>query len=381
MMFYVNSHPIFEVNAMPDPRVTKLAKVLVHYSMSLKEGDLFQLRTHPAAQDLTLAVFEEAIKAGAHTFIQTTVPGAEELYFKYASDAQLDFINPARRLFVEKYDASLTIWAEDNTRHLAGINPERLARASKAAADLNKHFLERSARGEMRWCLTAYPNNAMAQEADMSLADYTEFVFAAGMLNDEDPVAFWKAEGERQKKIENWMRGKDKVVLKGSSIDLKMSIKDRVFVRCDGKLNFPDGEIFTGPVEDSVEGWVRFKYPAIEYGQEVTDIELWFEKGKVVKETATKNQELLTSQLNTDAGARFLGEFGIGTNYGIPKFTKNMLFDEKLGGTIHLALGAGYPESGSKNDSGIHWDMLCDMNDAEITVDGELFYKNGKPVI
>ena len=200
----------------------------------------------------------------------------------------------------------------------------------------------------------------------MSLADYTEFVYNACMINDPDPVAFWKAEGEKQKKLVNWLRGKDKVVLKGSSIDLRLSIKDRVFIPCDGKLNFPDGEIFTGPVEDSVEGWVRFRYPAIEYGQEVTDIELWFEKGKVVKETATKNQELLTSQLNTDPGARILGEFGIGTNYGIPKFTKNMLFDEKLGGTIHLAVGSGYPESGSKNESGIHWDMLCDMNDAEI---------------
>jgi aminopeptidase len=157
-----------------------------------------------------------------------------------------------------------------------------------------------------------------------------------------------------------------------------MSIKERQFMPCCGHENFPDGEIFTGPVEDSVNGWVRFKYPAIEYGQEVTDIELWFENGRVVKETASKNQEMLTSMLDTDPGARFLGEWGIGTNYGIQRFTKNMLFDEKMGGTIHLAVGAGYPETGSKNESGIHWDMLCDMADAEIQVDGETFYKNGK---
>ena len=215
----------------------------------------------------------------------------------------------------------------------------------------------------------------------MSLLDYQDFVYGAGLLNEPDPVAAWIKEGKRQWELINWLSGKDQITIKGEYIDLSLSIRDRKFKEADGKYNFPDGEIFTGPVEDSVEGWVRFKYPAIEYGQEVTDIELWFEKGKIVKETATKNQELLTSQLNTDAGARYLGEFGIGTNYGIPKFTKNMLFDEKLGGTIHLAAGAGYPESGSKNDSGIHWDMLCDMNDAEITVDGELFYKNGKPVI
>lgn len=366
---------------MPDPRVTKLAQVLVRYSLALKEGDLFHLRTHPIAQELSLAVMEEAVKAGANVFIQNSLPGADEIFFKYASDAQLDFINPARRLLVEKADAVLSIWAEDNTRALSGIKPERMSRSAKAKAELDKLFMARAARKELRWCLTVFPNNAMAQEGDMSLADYTEFVYQACMLNEPDPVAFWKSEGEKQQKLVNWLQGRNEVVLKGSSIDLRLSIKDRVFIPCDGKFNFPDGEIFTGPVEDSVEGWVRFRYPAIEYGQEVTDIELWFEKGRVVKETASKNGELLTSLLNTDAGSRILGEFGIGTNYGIPKFTKNMLFDEKLGGTIHLAVGGGYPESGSKNESGIHWDMLCDMNDAEITVDGDLFYKDGKPVI
>jgi aminopeptidase len=282
---------------------------------------------------------------------------------------------------METFDANLFIWTEHNTRALSGIDPSRMARTSKANAPLSKLFFERAARGEVHWSLTAYPSQAMAQEADMGLFDYREFVFGAGMLNDPDPVAFWKALGVQQEKLVAWLKGRDQVVLKGDNIDLSMSIKDRIFISCDGKENFPDGEIFTGPVEDSVNGWVRFKYPAIEYGQEVTDIELWFENGKVVKETASKNQELLTAMLETDPGARYLGELGIGTNYGIQRFTKNMLFDEKIGGTIHLAVGAGYPESGSKNDSGIHWDMLCDMHEAEIRVDGDLFYKNGKPVI
>jgi aminopeptidase len=233
----------------------------------------------------------------------------------------------------------------------------------------------------MKWSLTVYPNNAMAQEADMSLRDYEDFVYGAGMLNEEDPVAFWKAEGVKQQKLIHWLKGHDKVSLKGSSVDITLSIKERTFIECAGKENFPDGEIFTGPVEDSVNGWIRFKYPAIFSGQEITDIELWFENGKVVKEKASKNQELLTSALNTDDGSRFLGEWGIGTNYGIQRFTKNMLFDEKLGGTIHFAVGTGYPESGSRNESGLHWDMLCDMSDAEITVDGDLFYKNGKTVV
>ncbi len=366
---------------MPDPRITKLAKLLIHYSLEIKPGQMLQVRTHPLAEELTLAVYAEAIQAGANVFIQNSVPGADEIFYKYATEAQLDFISPIRRMVVETFDASLNLWTEHNTRELSGIDPARLARVSKAGAPLNKIFFERSAAGALRWCLTAYPSQALAQEADMSLADFREFVFEAGRLNEDDPVAFWRGEGEGQRKIVNWMKGRDRVVLKGANIDLRLSVKERTFIACDGKLNFPDGEVFTAPVEDSVEGWVRFKYPAIEYGQEVTDIELWFEKGCVVRESASKNGELLTSMLNTDAGARILGEFGIGTNYGITRFSKNMLFDEKMGGTIHLAVGFGYPESGSRNESGIHWDMLCDMNEAEIRVDGDLFYKDGKTVL
>jgi len=366
---------------MPDSRISKLASIMVHYSLRLKPGQQVQIRTHPLAEELTLAVFEEAVKAGANVFIQNTTPGAEEIFYKHASDAQLDYVSPIRKLMAETFDASLHIWSEHNTRSLAGIDPTRISRVAKAGAPISKRFMERSAKGELRWCLTVYPSHALAQEADMSLADYREFVFAAGMLNEKDPVAYWKKTGKEQQKWVDWLKGRDQVVLKGANLDLKMSIKDRIFIPCDGQLNFPDGEIFTGPVEDSVEGWVRFKYPAIEHGQEVADIELWFEKGRVVKETASKNQEFLTAQLNTDAGSRTLGEFGIGVNYGITRFTKNMLFDEKMGGTIHLAVGAGYPESGSRNDSGIHWDMLCDMNDAEIKVDGDPFYKDGKIVV
>jgi aminopeptidase len=366
---------------MADPRIEKLAQVLVHYSLNLHAGQQIQIRTHPIAEDLTLAIYEEIIKAGAFPFVMVTLPGLEEIFYKYANDAQLDYVSPVRKLIMETFDAVLAIWTEHNTHELSGIDPNRMSRTSKAGAPLMKKFLERAARKEVHWVLTAFPSQAMAQEADMGLLDYREFVYAAGMLNDPDPMAFWKALGKRQRKWVNWLKGRDQVVLKGESIDLSLSIKDRLFISCDGKENFPDGEIFTGPVEESANGWVRFKYPAIEYGQEVTDIELWFENGKVVKEKASKNQELLTAMLNTDPGARYLGEWGIGTNYGIQRFTKNMLFDEKIGGTIHFAVGSGYPESGSKNDSGIHWDMLCDMADSEVRVDGELFYQNGKLVI
>lgn len=366
---------------MFDPRITRLAQVLVNYSLEIRPGWKFAIFSNPLAEDLTIAVYQEALKAGAHPEIFSRIPHAEEVFFKTASDAQLEWVSPVVKMVMETYDARLSISAEENTRALSGTDPSRHAIRQNAYRPIFKTFMERAASRELRWSLTEYPTQASAQEADMSLVEYQEFVFNAGRLNDPDPVAAWKKEGERMKKLVDWINGHDQVSIKGRDIDLKMSVKGRTFMAADGHENFPDGEIFTGPVESSVNGWVRFAYPAIYNGREVIDVELWFEDGKVVKEKATKGADLLISQLNTDPGARFLGELGIGTNYDIPRFTKNMLFDEKLGGTIHLAVGASYPETGGLNESGVHWDMLCDMKDGEITVDGELFYQDGKPVM
>ena len=366
---------------MADPRVNKLAQVMTHYSLGIKRGQQVYMQTVPAAQEFNLAFYEEAVKAGAHVTVMMTIPGSDEVFFKYASKRQLDFISPLRNLLVETYDARMVVEAETNTRALSGVDPKRIAYARKANAPIFKKMLKRIERGDLKWCLTVYPTEAMAQEANMSLADYAEFVYEAGMLNAKDPVALWKAEKKKQMKLVHWLKGRDQVTLKGDNIDLSLSIQGRRFIPCAGDQNFPDGEIFTSPVETSVNGWVRFKYPALFDGQEIEDIELWFENGKVVKETAKRNQALLTAQLNTDKGARVLGEWGIGTNYNIKRFTKNMLFDEKLGGTIHLALGLGFEEAGGGNQSGLHWDMLCDMAHSEILADGKLFYKNGRPVV
>lgn len=366
---------------MADLRVEKLARVLVNYALELTPGQQFWLRTTPLAEELSLAVYEQAVQAGAHVFVDQRMPGAEELFFRHASDAQLEFVSPVRKMIVEAFDASLYIEADHNSRNLAGIDGSRIARARKAGAPLSTHLMQRAAEGKHRWCLTVYPTHAMAQDADMSLADYREFVYGAGMLNEDDPVAFWKEEGRKQTQLADWLKGRDRAVIQGANVDITLSIRDRRFVISDGRYNFPDGEIFTSPVEDSVTGWIRFGYPALYHGQEVDDIELWFEDGRVVKEKAGKNQEFLTSMLNIDEGARVLGEWGIGTNYGIQRFTKNMLFDEKIGGTIHFAVGAGFPECGGRNESGLHWDMLCNMADSEISVDGDLFYKNGRTVV
>jgi aminopeptidase len=366
---------------LSDPRVNKLAQVLVNYSLDIQPGNQFLLMGGPLAEELTLAVYREALSRGAHIFVRPDLPGQMELFYKYASPEQLDYVSPVERLFAETFDASLYIGADHNTRELAGVDPASQSRARKARAELSQIEMERSARGELHWCYTVYPTNAAAQEADMSLLEYQDFVYGAGLLDLEDPVAAWRQEGERQRAIIAWLEGRDQVVMRGENLDLRFSIKGRPFEEACGRMNFPDGEVYTSPVEDSVDGWIRFSYPAIFGGQEVEDIELWFEDGKVVKEKASKGQKLLTALLDTDQGARYLGEWGIGTNYQIQRFTKNMLFDEKIGGTIHLAVGMGFPEVGGQNRSGVHWDMLCDMGESEISVDGEVFYRDGKVVV
>jgi aminopeptidase len=366
---------------MSDPRIAKMAQVLVQYSLDLKPGQEFALSTTPLAEELSLALYREAILAGAHVFVMTELPGAQEIFYRHASDAQLDHVDSIPKFAVERFDAFIEIIAPYNTRELSGIDPARQSRAKRAKTEIMMTIMQRAARGEFRWCISLFPTYALAQEADMSLSEYQDFVYSACQVDLPDPVAAWQERGAQQQALVDWLAGKEQVTLKGPNVDLRMSIQGRSFVNCDGKYNFPDGEIFTGPVEDSANGWVRFSYPGIYGGQAVEDIELWFEDGKVVKEKAAKGQELLTALLDTDAGSRYLGELGIGTNYGIQRFSKNMLFDEKIGGTIHLAVGRGMAETGSQNKSAIHWDMLCDMAESEVTVDGELFYKDGQFVV
>jgi aminopeptidase len=361
-----------------DERVRKLARVLVCYSLDLQPGEQLAVKTNSLADELNLAVYKEALIAGAHPDFIFREPGILDIFYRHARDEQLDYVSPINRIVHEEYAAILDVEAEYNTRELSGVDPARISRTRKARSGLFKRMIDRMASGELKWTATVYPTQASAQEAEMSLSEYQDFVYSAGMLDHPDPVTAWKEEAARQKRLMDWLAGRDAVVIRGKDIDLHLSIKGREFEGASGRLNFPDGEIYTSPVEESVNGWVRFAYPAIYDSREVINVELWFEDGKIVKEKAEKGVEFLTALLNTDPGARYLGEWGIGTNYAIPRFTKNILFDEKLGGTIHLAVGLGFPEVGGKNESGVHWDMLCDMSESEIRVDGELAYKDGK---
>jgi aminopeptidase len=264
-----------------------------------------------------------------------------------------------------------------------GADKAKMARRSTVMGGITKVQFQRGAAKEFKWMTTLFPTHAYAQDTGMSLEDFERFVFSACHVEDpdEDAVAYWLSVKDKQATIVERLNGHDRMEVKSHDCDLSFSIKDRIFKSAHGTNNMPDGEVFTGPVEDSVEGRVRFSFPAVLQGNEVDGVELIFKKGKVVEATAKRNQAFLEAKLNTDEGASYLGEFAIGLNYGVKNFSKNILFDEKFGGTIHMALGAGYPDTGSKNESAIHWDMVCDMRqDSEIRVDGELFYQNGKVV-
>ncbi len=367
---------------MKDPRIEKLADLLVNYSVTVQPGQTVAIRGSVDAEPLAKEVYKKVLEAGGYPMMLLNYPDLPEIFYRYASDEQLSYIHePVRHIF-EHYDVLITLMAERNTKGLTTTDPARMAIARRAMAPISQVYLERAAKGDLKWTLTLFPTQAYAQDAEMSLEEYTDFVFGACMPDSSDPVGYWKRVSARQEKIVQWLDGRKQVHVTAPETDLRLSIEGRKFINCDCHENVPDGEVFTGPVEDSVEGHVYFSYPAIFNGAEVTDIRLWFEKGKVVKATASKNEQVLLKALDTDAGSRYVGEFAIGTNEGINRFTGEILFDEKIGGSFHMALGAGYPETGSKNQSGLHWDMICDLrNGGKITVDGDLLYENGKFVI
>ncbi len=362
-----------------DPRIEKLADVMVNYSLELKKGQWVKAQGIPTSLPLIKAFFKKAIEAGAHPYYQAIVDDLEEIYLKYGSEEQLKFVSELQKLEVEKLDAVFAIMGRDNTKYLSNVDPDRQAMAQGARRDLFARFMERSAKKELKWVGTMYPTLSAAQDADMSLMEYEEFVYEAGHLNDDDPVAFWKSMSKTQDKQCEYLQGFKDIHVKSKDTDLKLKVEGRKWVNCDGKFNFPDGEVFTTPVEDSVNGHIVYTYPACYGGREVANVRLEFKEGKLVDFSADKNQDYLEKMVNMDEGARTLGEFAIGTNYNIDKFTKNILFDEKIGGTIHLALGAAPPETGGTNKSALHWDMICDLKDGgELYGDGEVFYKDGK---
>lgn len=357
----------------------RLAELLVNYNVSINKGDLVVINGSLEAIPLVKELAQAVIRKGGlpTTFLQ--MPDIGEYMMTHGTDEQLEAINPFQEFMFEKADVLFSIEAPNHTRAMVSVDPARMSIAMKSHQHLMKRFIERITTGELRWNLSAYPTRAAAQEANMSFLAYEKFIYEAYGLHLDDPVAHWVNVRDQQTRYTAWLADKSHVEVKGPGIDLSFNIDGRSWVSCHGDKNFPDGEIFTGPVEQSVNGHVEFSYPNFYMGQQVDGVKLRFEDGKVVEASAEKGEELLLSQLDMDEGARYLGEFAIGTNRYVQNITGSTLFDEKIGGTIHMALGHSLPETGGVNESGVHWDMVHNMRDGgEIWVDGELFYQNGE---
>jgi aminopeptidase len=358
---------------MRDERLKKLARVLVDYSVEAGEGDQVLLAGGAAGVPLIQEVYARLLRVGAIPIPQISLPGAQELFFEHAREVHYQKTPPVIRSIYEGAAAVINIMAPHNTRALAGVDPSKQQALSKRDKALQDLVLERD-----RWALTLFPTQALAQESEMGLEDYEEFVFEAMALNEDDPVRYWREKAEEQGRLIERLERAREVRIVGSGTDLTLSIEGRSFMNGDGRRNMPCGEIFTGPVEDSAKGEIYFGVPVAVAGREVLGVRLRFEGGRVVEASAEKGEEYLNAMLGADEGARYLGELGIGTNYGIRRATKNILFDEKLGGTVHLAIGRSYEQTGGKNDSSVHWDLICDLREGgELYADGELLEKDG----
>jgi aminopeptidase len=368
--------------AFVDDRLGRMAQVLVRYSLNVRPGNLVAVQGGGEAIALLREVYREILRAGGHPELKIEMEEAREIYLKEANEDQLNFVSPVTQLITERFDCLLYVDAETNTRRLSRVDPKRAAKLRKAYDAVDTLWSQRAAQGSMHWCYTQFPTNAYAQNANMSLEDYWEFVCNACMLNEPDPVARWQTMAAQQQALVAWLSGRKEVHILGEDTDLTLSIEGRPFLTCDGHVNLPDGEIYCGPIENSAQGTIRFTLPTSYDGHAVDDIRLRFEEGQAVEAHAASSEEYLLSMLNIDEGARRIGEFAFGMNYGIREATRNILYDEKIGGTLHLALGRSYPESGGLNVSALHWDMVCDLRQqGEVWVDGELFLKDGTFVL
>jgi aminopeptidase len=365
---------------MSDPRVAKLGELLVNYSLELQPGQLLRIDAGTVAAPLVSEAYRFALRAGAHPRTHIEIEGLDVIVVAEANDDQLVHVSEIERVEVEQVDAVMTIWADRNTRALTGAEPERVSRWIGSRRELTNRFWERIDAGEAKWVGTRFPTEAHAQDAEMSLAEYEEFVYGAcHVLPGEDPVAHWEnvsAElNTRARELETF----SELRIVGRDTDLRLNVAGRRWRAADGKLNMPDGEIFTSPVETETTGEIRFSFPAIFHGRGVEDVRLRFDGGRVVAAEAKTANDYLQSLLDMDEGSRILGEVAFGLNYEIDRFTRDILFDEKIGGTVHLALGSSFKTLGGENDSGLHWDLICDLRtDGEIYADGELVWKAGR---
>jgi aminopeptidase len=363
-----------------DPRVARLAELVVSYSLGLQPGQVLRVDAPPVATPFAVELYRAALSAGAHPYVELEPERLPELLLAGGSEEQLDFVSPIALAELRQLDALVTVWAESNTRALTHADAERHRRLLAAQHELSKLRWERIAAGELAWLGVLYPTQAHAQDAEMSLDEYERFVFRACHVEEPgDAVAHWTGvRDELAGRAEALARVSELRVV-GPGTDLRLRVDGRRWSAADGLHNMPDGEVFTSPLENETEGEVTFDFPALFHGREVSGIRLRFEGGEVVRAEATRGQEYLDALLRLDDGARRLGEVAFGMNYEIDRFTQNTLFDEKIGGTMHFALGSAFAEVGGQNESSLHWDLVCDLRaEGEVYADGELVWRNGR---
>jgi len=363
-----------------DPRVARLAELAVSYSLRLQPGQVLRVDAPPVAAPLAIELYRAALAVGAHPYVDLELERLPELLLAEGSDEQLDFVSPIAKAELAELDALVTIWAESNTRALTHADPERHQRLLAARQELSKVRWARISRGELAWLGVLFPTQAHAQDAEMSLAEYERFVYRACHVEEPgDPVAHWSGlRAELTARAEALARASELRIV-GPATDLRVGVEGRRWNAADGRYNMPDGEVFTSPLETVTDGEVSFAFPALFHGREVAGIRLRFDGGAVVDAEASRGQEYLDALLAMDAGASRLGEVAFGLNYEVDRFTQNTLFDEKIGGTMHFALGAGFADLGAQNESALHWDLVCDLReDGEVYADGELVWRAGR---
>jgi aminopeptidase len=361
-----------------DPRYERLAELVLDHSLSLRAGQILRIEAEAIAAPLILPLHREAIKRGAHAYTAIDLGGLTELLVANGSDDQLSFVSPIELREMDRIDAAVSIWSETNTRSFSLADPERRQRQLAAARQLAVRRRDRVSRGEMRWCGTFCPTDAHAQDAEMSLEDYEDFVFRACHVLDDDPVGHWRGVGQRLRARADVLGAVRELRIVGEDTDLTVVVEGRTWRPAYGLQNVPDGEVYTSPVETGIDGMIRFGFPAQYGGREIDDARLRFEKGQVVAAEAAGGEAYLQALLAMDDGASGVGEIAFGLNYEIDRFTRNLLFDEKIGGTMHLALGMGFEDLGGRNRSALHLDLICDLRrDGEVYADGELIWRRG----
>jgi aminopeptidase len=358
--------------------VERLGELVAGYSLGLRPGQVVRIDGRAVAAPLALAIYRSALRLGANPYTNLTLDGLHEILVAEGSDEQLEYISPVAWEELDRLDAQVTIWSEQNTRSFTRADEHRHGMLIASQRRLSNRRWERIAAGGMTWCGTLHPTQAHAQDADMSLDEYERFFFGACHAEADDPAAHWRGVAEALRaRVDSLPAGREPRI-GAPDTDLRVGVAGRTWIAADGRLNMPDGEVFTSPVESETEGEIRFTFPAIFNGREVDDVRLRFRAGRVVEAEAARGERYLRELLDLDSGASVLGEVAFGLNYEIDRFTRNILFDEKIGGTMHVALGGGFDEAGTQNTSDLHWDFICDLREhGEVYADGELIWRAG----